>query len=247
MAINNAIKSKSDIPFPQLSYKSWNYTNKNTDINKDEQDLLKIATKFSKNELTDYFAGLDQLLEDYNFSTDDEKIAFNVRPEGLRFIVGQRAVWDLDFHGENGLIDAISDTDFFPVTHRYKGNDGAIMVGSNSYDDLKPHWEHVSSQVGKEYTSAIKSSYKRFQNHAFAKAVFDKEYREQILNRIDRSMAGESNPNYNKMPTPMTKSPLNQIFYGPPGTGKTYHTILEAAKIITNNESISYKEAQDVF
>jgi 5-methylcytosine-specific restriction protein B len=40
---------------------------------------------------------------------------------------------------------------------------------------------------------------------------------------------------------------LNTILYGPPGTGKTYHTILEAAKIITQNESISYKEALDVF
>ncbi|MBF4983913.1 AAA family ATPase [Nonlabens mediterrranea] len=247
MAINKAIKSKSDIPFPQLSYKSWNYTNNRSDISKDEQDLLKIAVKFSKNELTDYFAGLDQFLTDFDFSIDDEKIAFNVRPEGLRFIVGQRAVLDLDLHGDNGKIQVISDKDFFPITHKYKGNDGAIMVGSNSYDDLKPHWEHVSSQVGKEYTSAIKSSYKRFQNHAFAKAVFDKEYRKQILNRIDDSIARESDSNYNKTLTTMTKSPLNQIFYGPPGTGKTYHTILEAAKIITHNESINYKHALEVF
>ncbi|WKL48701.1 AAA family ATPase [Flavobacterium pectinovorum] len=40
---------------------------------------------------------------------------------------------------------------------------------------------------------------------------------------------------------------LNQILYGPPGTGKTYNTILEAAKIITGNESISYQDALEVF
>lgn len=40
---------------------------------------------------------------------------------------------------------------------------------------------------------------------------------------------------------------LNQIFYGPPGTGKTYNTVLEAAKIITGNESISYEGALEVF
>ncbi|MBF4984646.1 hypothetical protein FNJ87_10000, partial [Nonlabens mediterrranea] len=84
-------------------------------------------------------------------------------------------------------------------------------------------------------------------NTAFAKAVFDKEYRKQILNRIDDSIARESDSNYNKTLTTMTKSPLNQIFYGPPGTGKTYHTILEAAKIITHNESINYKHALEVF
>lgn len=42
-------------------------------------------------------------------------------------------------------------------------------------------------------------------------------------------------------------SPLNQILYGPPGTGKTYKTILEAAKIVTGNETINYDEALRVF
>jgi hypothetical protein len=40
---------------------------------------------------------------------------------------------------------------------------------------------------------------------------------------------------------------INQILYGPPGTGKTYNTILEASKIISNNENLNYKEAQDIF
>lgn len=41
--------------------------------------------------------------------------------------------------------------------------------------------------------------------------------------------------------------PLNQILYGPPGTGKTYNTVLEAAKIVTGNETINYDEALQVF
>ena len=41
--------------------------------------------------------------------------------------------------------------------------------------------------------------------------------------------------------------PLNQILYGPPGTGKTYNTVLEAAKIVTGNEFISYDEALTIF
>lgn len=43
------------------------------------------------------------------------------------------------------------------------------------------------------------------------------------------------------------KPALNQILYGPPGTGKTYNTILEAAKIITGDEMISYDEALKIF
>lgn len=42
-------------------------------------------------------------------------------------------------------------------------------------------------------------------------------------------------------------SALNQILFGPPGTGKTYNTVLEAAKIVTGNENISYDDALMVF
>src|SRR5690606_20899864 len=50
-----------------------------------------------------------------------------------------------------------------------------------------------------------------------------------------------------ELPHKIYNASLNQIFYGPPGTGKTYNTILEAAKIVSQDETISYSEAQDVF
>lgn len=45
----------------------------------------------------------------------------------------------------------------------------------------------------------------------------------------------------------MLSIPLNQILYGPPGTGKTYHTVLEAAKIISAREITNYDEALKIF
>lgn len=42
-------------------------------------------------------------------------------------------------------------------------------------------------------------------------------------------------------------APLNQILYGPPGTGKTYNTVLEAAKIVSVNEAITYDDALKIF
>lgn len=42
-------------------------------------------------------------------------------------------------------------------------------------------------------------------------------------------------------------APLNQILYGPPGTGKTYNTVLEAAKIVSGNDAISYDDALKIF
>lgn len=76
-----------------------------------------------------------------------------------------------------------------------------------------------------------------------------KEY--QVLTKIKEWI--EENTNLRKSSTTSimksngNKTALNQILYGPPGTGKTYHTVLEAAKIVTGNETISYDGALQVF
>ncbi|WP_370671519.1 hypothetical protein KCTC52924_01120 [Arenibacter antarcticus] len=73
--------------------------------------------------------------------------------------------------------------------------------------------------------------------------VSDKKF-EQVIKRINEyRIRKKSYSKNNNMP----KISLNQIFYGPPGTGKTYNTILEAAKIITQDEYINYDDAQKVF
>jgi hypothetical protein len=60
---------------------------------------------------------------------------------------------------------------------------------------------------------------------------------------MKETQSNQSSENKNKS----SNIPLNQILYGPPGTGKTYNTVLEAAKIVTGNETISYDEALKVF
>jgi 5-methylcytosine-specific restriction endonuclease McrBC GTP-binding regulatory subunit McrB len=67
------------------------------------------------------------------------------------------------------------------------------------------------------------------------------KYHEELMAII------EGKTSINKKAIPLNNSPLNQILYGPPGTGKTYKTILEAAKIVTGNETINYDEALRVF
>lgn len=60
-------------------------------------------------------------------------------------------------------------------------------------------------------------------------------------------MEGSKTVNHNQEKFLNYTAPLNQILYGPPGTGKTYNTVLEAAKIVTGNENITYDEALRVF
>ena len=73
------------------------------------------------------------------------------------------------------------------------------------------------------------------------KEITNKSHIDAIWNNKENLMEDDNNQE------PSYKASINQIFYGPPGTGKTYNTILEAAKIITQNPDISYNAAQDVF
>ncbi len=80
--------------------------------------------------------------------------------------------------------------------------------------------------------------YSRGESTHRPRAILGKENYIKFLKEKFKSVKEEKN-NYT--------SSLNQIFYGPPGTGKTYNTVLEAAKIITGKEAISYKNALEVF
>jgi 5-methylcytosine-specific restriction protein B len=71
--------------------------------------------------------------------------------------------------------------------------------------------------------------------------LFEEYYGVKIVNDTFKN-----NQNEIEKKTPMIH-PLNQILYGPPGTGKTYNTVLEAVKIVSGKENISYGDALKVF
>lgn len=86
-----------------------------------------------------------------------------------------------------------------------------------------------------EFNSMLERKDKRFLKYEDINSDmnFEEETKSEVIDEPLKTM------NY--------KAPLNQILYGPPGTGKTYNTVLEAAKIVTGNESITYDEALQVF
>ena len=91
---------------------------------------------------------------------------------------------------------------------------------------------------GNSTLTEIKVSQLEEANDKLFKPYFNVEfYNSEIVTILDKDQRKTNN----------ILKPLNQILYGPPGTGKTYNTVLEAAKIVTGNETISYDEALQVF
>lgn len=79
------------------------------------------------------------------------------------------------------------------------------------------HQEKALASIEQELAHKHKSSFTQFNNTAYRKAIFDKNYRNQILNTSEFNL--KTVP---EMKEPRQGFPLNQILYGPPGTGKTF-------------------------
>ena len=91
---------------------------------------------------------------------------------------------------------------------------------------------------GNSTLTEIKVSQLEEANDKLFKPYFNVEfYNSEIVTILDKDQRKTNN----------ILKPLNQILYGPPGTGKTYNTVLEAAKIVTGDETINYDKALQVF
>lgn len=101
---------------------------------------------------------------------------------------------------------------------------GILKNGISIIDDIEPDWIKTITDI-------------------LEWGILREKVKLLLKNKIESTSNELNKHDENKM----ASQPLNQILYGPPGTGKTYNTVLEAAKIITWNEEISYDEALTVF
>lgn len=335
----------------------------------DEKAFIKVIRKNESSTLLDYFNTLDRFKEDLDFQ-DEEKLVFSLAKNRLSFQVGKRYCLNLN----KTHFDFISNNDIEgDNTNRetFSGTGSNYLYLDRKFKDVLSHYEDIKSAVENEIERDDHADAKFYDNSAFRKAVFDKEYRNKFIQNNEiltnkrkywglgfnsnserlqlfkeegywqaldygkddpRSAAKRARKLFGKIQTgdyivikgyggshdlivhfkakvlskdnenerlelkklngslykgkaprgagagnwhetilqvkrdedikllfgeymenlkekiiQTYEAPLNQIFYGPPGTGKTYNTILEAAKIIEQNDTLSYSEAQTIF
>ncbi|GAL00787.1 hypothetical protein JCM19314_1824 [Nonlabens ulvanivorans] len=220
--INRLIKSKSDTSFPELSYKSWHYTNDKSlkqENSSDEKMFLKVINRYSKDVVIGYFTIIDRFVNALKISGEEEAVTFNCSDNKAKFIIGQRTIWDLDNIGKSLNYSIISNEEWGGKSvfrYKGKGKGGALMVTTSTIEPVLLHLDQSISIAKGILLESTTTGYKGNNNSTFKRAVFDKEYRIQLIG--EDMIAKEPSSNYQT-----TSMPLNQIFYGPPGTGKTYY------------------------
>lgn len=209
------------------------YEDINSDMDFEESDsnidFNEVISKMNATDLENYFNYLRKLLSLLGIKSSDKRIVFSVRENRLNFIIGQRYCWNLFASDARGNYGVISTQRINESSSQFNGKEPTpFYTQFDSFDIAEMNFDNVASQLSIELERASKSSFRKWNNIDFENLVFN----------ID-----SSNTNF----TNDYKAPINQILYGPPGTGKTYNTVLEAAKIVTGNENISYDEALKVF
>jgi len=220
--------------FKSMIEKMNNRFIKYNDVDESKEDFLTFLKKFDDKDVTTYFDFFKYIITTLNLKKGDERLHFSYREKRLHFTIGQRIAWILNLSEKKGKFYALSNDKLNESSSQYKGAT-PLPWGSYFNDFIISEQERQSILEGfiSELNRTRKSSYRTHNDEEFENYTFN--YALGTTSEI-------------KTENPMPNNfPLNQILYGPPGTGKTYNTVLEAAKIVTRNEHISYDEALAVF
>ena len=244
----------------------WISSRLNSEPENDETALINRIRKINNREkVEEHFSKAEFITTSLQVKPDDSHFVF-ATPNNSAFLavtLNQRYI----LHTEKDFFSLILPRSLKPTLD---GNENILKIGS--YDALKGEtdppvwvqfkksstispdiWEAWVQSAKKELNYGSKSGYLKSDNPAYRKAVFDKVYREKILQMTFPvpEPGGSNGTNSHAINTIEDNVsafkveldiPKNLILYGPPGTGKTYTLINEYFKKFTDKSKGKSKE-----
>lgn len=184
-----------------------------------EKGFHEVIQSHNKQDVINFFEFMDMVIERFDIQTDDERVVTGTSGKQLNLTIGQRYCWNLyrsnSKKGKFGLITKLRTSQ---TSEAYDGKGEQPFYNYfNHYAFALDNQKSAIEAIENELNRTKKSSFTDHNNPAFRKAIFDRDYRDQILNTSEFNINNPTEMKENRQ-----EFPLNQILYGPPGTGKTY-------------------------
>ncbi|WP_417558244.1 AAA family ATPase [Mesoflavibacter zeaxanthinifaciens] len=184
----------------------------------DEKEFINIVESHFKFNIIHFFEYLDDIISEFDIKADDLRVVTGTTKNQLNLTIGQRYCWNLfPPNTKRGKFGLITITKINDSSDPFEGKgEQPFYTHFNDFIIALNNRENAFSAIEKELFRTTKSSFSEYSNQAYRKAIFDKDYRNRILENT------EFMPKPENMESLNTHFPINQILYGPPGTGKTY-------------------------
>lgn len=237
----------------------WIISRITTQINKsitpsEELALVELIRKLDSKEIAvDHFNTIEELINRLTLSDTDPRIVFSTPQnyQSIPFTINQRYVTSSSQEYKSFCL---------PIEAKEVYSDDANVIEIGKFDSLNgeqdpPIWikfkpdtlsttqfsEFLFQAAEHELKYGSQSAFIKYDNPAYRKAAFDKEYRDKI---IALAFSDGEFPAVNSEPEVHGKKPeipLNLILYGPPGTGKTYKLTSEYIKWFVDGNTTKSK------
>lgn len=183
-----------------------------------EKEFLEVIHSQKREDVDNFFEFLDAIFEKFAIKSEDERVVTGTTDKQLNLTIRQRYCWNLyPSNTKKGKFGLISGEPITAKYHTFKGNGPQAFHGQfDDYNVAVENRDKALAAIEKELDRKHKSSFTQHNNAAYRKAIFDKDYRDYILENTEFIL------NHSEMENIQPELPLNQILYGPPGTGKTY-------------------------
>lgn len=201
----------------------------------EEIRLISIIRKIQNKEKVEFhFKLVDHLIKMLNLKFSDQRAVFSTANKSnyLAVTINQRYVLHSapDFYGfiiPSNVRQKFEKTSNVQQIGNYKSlpdeSDPPIWIhfnnDTNFNSEIITAWENA---VRKEINFGSKSGYFKYDNQAYRKIAFDKNYRNHILQIAFSNEELRAEGNKPENDSNQFNIPQNLILFGPPGTGKTY-------------------------
>jgi len=229
-------------------------------LNDDEKKLINYISYINDIQSVKFhFKMIDTFIDQFNIKEDDKRLVFSSPDsrDGLTVTVNQRYIFKTTKDSyrlslPEKKLSEIKKSPYY-INHElfkeYKGQEKpTIYIYLRKNEDLINSFEKEWLEVCNDNLNyGTISGFSKYDNPAYRKAAFNKEYRKKILNTISDMENKDVSENNKKIDNLLNLSlnlniPLNLILYGPPGTGKTHTLLNEYIDFFTSKDEGKSKE-----